>query len=280
MIDLHSHILPGIDDGSRNLEMSFDMARAYVAQGVKSVACTPHILPGLYHNSGPQIRSATERFQKQLNEAGIPLHLFSGADNHMTPDFVSGLRSGHLLPIGKTRYVLVEPPHHVAPMQLERLFFDILAAAYIPILTHPERLKWIEYAYDKIQRLAARGVWMQITSGSLLGRFGKAARYWAERMLDEDLVHIVASDAHDTLNRPPDLLKGRLAVEKYAGHQKAAHLVDTHPMIVLSNNTLNDCVLCLKQSAGDHHRENEDNAKIHNALSVGGVAKRLRQFFC
>lgn len=277
MIDLHSHILPGIDDGSPNLAMSLEMARAYVAQGVKSVACTPHILPGLYNNSGPQIRSATERLQQQLNEAGIPLRLFSGADNYIIPDFVGGLRSGHLLPIGNTRYVLVEPPHHVAPKQLERLFFDILAAAYIPILTHPERLKWIDHAYDKIQRLAARGVWMQITSGSLLGRFGKAARYWAERMLDEDLVHILATDAHDSLHRPPDLLKGRLAVEKYVGPQKATHLVDMHPMIVLSNNTLKDCVLCSEKSSNNHHRGNEDNVKIHNVLSVGGFAQRLRQ---
>jgi protein-tyrosine phosphatase len=280
MIDLHSHILPGMDDGSKSLEMSFEMARAYVDQGVKYVACTPHILPGLYKNSGPQIKFATKRFQKELDESSIPLRLLSGADNHIVPGFVESLRSGHLLAIGSTRYVLVEPPHHVAPAQLERLFFEILAGAYIPILTHPERLKWIGNAYDKMQRLVERGVWMQVTSGSLLGRFGRDARYWAERMLDEDLIHILATDAHDNASRPPDLQKARMIVEKRLGPHKAAHLIDVHPMIVLCNKTLRDCVLCQRQGTYEPHRGKENYVQINNAVSGGGFVERLRQFFC
>ena len=146
MIDLHCHILPGIDDGAADLSVSTEMAKAFVADGVSVVACTPHILPGLYHNSGPQIRQATAQLQQHLNREGISLRLVTGADNHIMPDFVAELRSGHLLSLADTRYVLVEPPHHVAPPRLEDLFFNLLVAGYVPILTHPERLTWIQLA--------------------------------------------------------------------------------------------------------------------------------------
>ena len=100
MIDLHCHILPGIDDGAADLSVSIAMAKAFVADGVSVVACTPHILPGLYHNSGPQIRQATAQLQQILDREGIPLRLVTGADNHIVPNFVAELRSGHLLSLG------------------------------------------------------------------------------------------------------------------------------------------------------------------------------------
>jgi protein-tyrosine phosphatase len=147
--------------------------------------------------------------QVHLDSAEIQLRLVPGADNHMVQNFVGKLRDGQLLTLADSRYVLVEPPHHVAPPQPKNLCFDVLAASYVPVLTHPERLTWIEGNYQKIQRLAGRGVWMQITLGSLPGRFGKRARYWAERMLSEGLVQILATHAHDNSRRPPDLSEGR-----------------------------------------------------------------------
>jgi protein-tyrosine phosphatase len=215
MIDLHCHILPGIDD---------------------VVACTPHILAGLYHNTGPQIRLATAELQHALEREGIPLRLVTGADNHILPNFVAELRSGHLLSLANTRYVLVEPPHHVAPLRLEDLFFNLLVAGYVPILTHPERLAWINSHYPAIQRLVHAGVWMQITAGSLAGAFGRNAQYWAERMLDEGYAHILATDAHDLSRRPPNLSLGRELASKRVGNTEAEHLVVTRPGGVLRND--------------------------------------------
>jgi protein-tyrosine phosphatase len=236
MIDLHSHILPGLDDGAADLSVSMAMARAYAADGVTVVACTPHILPGLYDNTGPAIRQAAARLQRALNEEGIPLTLTTGADNHITPNFVDELRSGHLLSLSDTRYALVEPPHHVPPPRLEDLLFNMLAAGYVPILTHPERLTWIRNHYPAVQRLARAGTWMQITAGSLAGRFGDSARYWAERMLDEGLVHIIATDAHDVKRRPPNLSAGRELVAKRVGSEEAEKLVLGRPQAVLRND--------------------------------------------
>jgi protein-tyrosine phosphatase len=235
MYDLHSHLLPAIDDGSPDYETSLTMARIYVEQGVQCVACTPHILPGLYPNTGPQIRTLVAKLQQRLEQDGVPLKLFTGADNHIAPDFVAGLNRGHLLSIADSNYVLVEPPHHIAPARLEDLFFNILVAGYVPVLTHPERLSWIENKYNVIATLAAKGVWMQITSGSVRGKFGSRPRYWAERMLQEGLVHILASDAHNTTSRRPDLAEGRAAAERMVGAEEATHLVVTRPLGMLSN---------------------------------------------
>jgi protein-tyrosine phosphatase len=235
MFDLHSHLLPGIDDGSSDYSMSLDMARAYLNQGVECVACTPHILPGLYHNTGTQIKEAVAALEVKLGEAEIALKLVAGADNHIVPDFIDALKRGHLLCLGDSVYVLVEPPHHVAPVRLEHLLFNIAAAGYIPILTHPERLSWIEHKYDVIRSLVSRGVWMQLTAGSLLGSFGSRPRFWAERMLGEGLVHILATDAHNMTSRPPNLLEGRNAAAKLIGETEARHLVATRPKAVLAN---------------------------------------------
>ena len=155
--------------------------------------------------------------------------MVTGADNHIAPSFVAELRSGHLLSLADTRYVLVEPPHHVAPPRLEDLFFSLLVAGYVPILTHPERLTWIKSHYQVIQRLVHAGVWMQITAGSLAGAFGRNARYWGERMLDEGCVHILATDAHDVNRRPPNLSQGRELAAKRVGDTEAQHLVVTRP---------------------------------------------------
>jgi protein-tyrosine phosphatase len=236
VIDLHCHLLPGIDDGASDVAVSLAMARASVAQGVEVVACTPHILPGLYHNSGPAIREAIKRLQAILDEEGIPLRLATGADVHMTPDFIGGLRSGHLLSLADSRYVLVEPPHHTAPPQLEDFFFNLVVAGYVPILTHPERLSWVPSRYETVKKLIRSGVWMQITAGSFTGAFGRNAVYWAHRMLDEGCVHLIASDAHDAERRRPDLALGRDCVAKRVGAEEAQRLVMTRPMAVLQDH--------------------------------------------
>jgi protein-tyrosine phosphatase len=281
MIDLHSHLLPGLDDGAANMACAIEMAHAFVADGVEVVACTPHILPGLYHNAGPQIRQAVTDLQLRLDEAEIPLRLVAGADNHITPEFVRGLKSGHLLSLHDSRYVLMEPPHHVAPARLEDLFFELLVAGYVPILTHPERLTWIRDHYSKMQRLAEAGVWMQVTSGSLSGAFGRDARYWAERMLDEGRVHILATDAHDVRRRPPDLSRGRDLAAKRLGDSEATHLVFTRPRGILVNAAPSDLPLPARGHHGERHTETEPTNWSERArgAAAGTLSGRLRRLF-
>lgn len=288
MIDLHCHLLPGLDDGASDLSVSLGMARALASDGVAIVACTPHILPGLYHNSGPKIRAATAQLQMVLNDSGIPLRLTTGADNHMVPDFRTQLRSGHLLPLADSRYVLVEPPHHVPPPRLEEFFFDLLLADYVPILTHPERLSWIKSHYEGVKRLVQAGSWVQITAGSLSGIFGQNAQYWAERLLDEGLVHLIATDAHDVGRRAPNLRLGRELAARRVGETEAEHLVVTRPRGILLNDVPSNLPapksadsLRLEQTdvSGPDEPDESPSVQSHRRHAGERVFGRLRRLF-
>lgn len=235
MIDLHCHMLPGIDDGAPDIDVSLRMARMAVDDGIQTTACTPHIMPGIYDNRGEDIRRAVGDLQRVLDEAGIALKVVCGADAHLDSGLCEGLRSGRVPALNDTRYFLFEPPHHVAPPRLDHAAFDLMAAGYQPVLTHPERLTWIEGHYDLMRRLMRAGVWMQITAGSLTGRFGRRPRYWAERMVDEGLIHIIATDAHDLRKRPPLLAEAREAVAERVGEAEAEHMVRTRPQGILDN---------------------------------------------
>lgn len=235
MIDLHSHLLPGIDDGAPDLDISLKMARIAADDGIQVMACTPHIYPGMFENSGPDIKLRVAELQAQLNEAGINLKLTWGADAHVAPDLMEKLKSGAAPSLNDTRYFLLEPPHHVAPPKFSEFAFSFLAAGYVPVITHPERLSWIKEHYEAFCDLSDKGVWMQITAGSLTGRFGQAARYWGERMLDEGRVHILATDAHSPDRRPPLLAEGREAAIRWVGKQEAQHLVETRPLGILKD---------------------------------------------
>jgi protein-tyrosine phosphatase len=277
MIDLHCHILPGIDDGAASLEVALEMASAFIADGVTGVACTPHILPGVYQNSGLQIRDAVSRLRAELESRSLPLALYTGADNHIVSDFVGGLRSGHLLSLADSRYVLVEPPHRVAPPRLEEFFFGVLVAGYVPILTHPERLTWINTNYESIARLSQAGVWMQVTAGSLAGKFGRNAQYWGERMLDEGRVQLLATDAHDVLRRPPELAKGREIAAARVGEIEAGHLVVTRPRGVISNAA--PSALPLPSGACAAQAAQAWDAAAGAGPHTRGIGRRLRRLF-
>jgi len=215
--------------------MSLAMARVAAADGISTIACTPHILPGVYNNSGPPIRKAVARLAESVAKAGIPINLVTGADVHIAPDLDVQLRDGRALTLNNSRYLLLEPPHHVLPPRLEDLVFGLQAAGYVPILTHPERLSWVEGHYDLIRRLVSSSVLMQITAGSVMGRFGRGPRYWAERMLDEGLCHLLATDAHNTEQRAPRMADARDVVAQRLGDDEAINLVLRRPQGILNN---------------------------------------------
>lgn len=229
MLDLHCHLLPAIDDGATDLGMAIEMARMAVADGIHTVACSPHIYPGLYENDAAGIRVAICALQAELDARGILLQLLEGADVHLEPGLVESVRSGRVPTLAGSRYLLLEPPHHIAPPRLEESVFDLLLAGLVPVITHPERLTWIEDQYPVFERMVKGGAWMQVTAGSLTGRFGRRPRYWAERMLDDGLVHLLATDAHHPRRRPPLLAEGRIAAAARVGEAEAQNLVVTRP---------------------------------------------------
>ena len=235
MIDLHSHLLPGLDDGATDLAMSLEMARMAVDDGIRVMACTPHIYPGLYENDATGIRAAIAALQGALDEAGIALKLVEGADVHLAPGLLDDIRGGRIPTLAGSRYLLLEPPHHVAPPRFDEVLFSLLAAGIVPVITHPERLSWVEQHYDVFTAAASRGAFLQITAGALTGRFGTRVRYWADRFVGEGHAHLVSTDAHHPRRRPPLLAEAREAAARLVGAQEATHLVQTRPAGIVAN---------------------------------------------
>lgn len=235
MIDLHCHILPGIDDGAKTLDIALEMARIAVGDGIRVTACTPHIYPGMYMNDGPGITAHVARLRQALDDHGIALKLVVGADVHLVPGLLAGLRSGAVPTLHGSRYLLLEPSHTTPPPRFEDAVFDLIASGYTPVITHPERLTWVEHHYPVFLRLIRQGAWMQITAGALTGMFGPRAKYWGERFLKEGHTHILATDAHSTGRRLPVLSRAVAIAEQALGPAEAQNLVLHRPRAILQN---------------------------------------------
>jgi protein-tyrosine phosphatase len=231
LIDLHAHILPGMDDGSPNMETSLEMARVAVADGIVVMACTPQIMPGMYHHAAVDIEMSCANFQHKLLEADIPLDVVVGCQAHSRPDFIQALTGGQLPTINNSRYVLFDPPRMVIPPRLEETLSAILDEGYVPILTSPEKLKWIESHFEVLEGLVEYGVWMQLTAGSLTGHNGKQSLYWAEKLLDAGMVHILATDAHNLVSRPPVLSEAYELARSAVGANESIYWTTSLPKI-------------------------------------------------
>lgn len=255
MLDLHHHLLPGIDDGANDLAMALEMARMAVDDGIATVACTPHIYPGLYENDRAGIAAAIEKLQAELDQAGIPLHLVEGADVHLDLGLVEGIRGGRIPTLAGSRYLLLEPPHHVAPPNFEGVVFELMAAGLVPVITHPERLSWVEDHYEMFVRLSRRGTWMQVTAGALTGRFGRRVKYWGERFIDEGHCMILATDAHHPQRRPPLLAEAREAVAARLGAEEALHMVQTRPAGIVADRPPGELPPALHGQVDRHHAD-------------------------
>ena len=241
MIDLHCHILPKLCDGSQDLETSLEMAQIAVSDGISIQACTPHIYPGAYDNNTQIIQSAIDSLQGELDARSIPLKLVIGADTHMVPEVMSGLKSGRIPCLNNSQYFLLEPSHHISVPQFVERTVNFVRAGYTPLITHPERLHWLDDDYyPDFVEAAKKGAWIQITAGAIEGRFGKKAKYWAERFLDDGLVHVIATDAHGVENRPPVLSVGVSLAEKIVGREEVDKMVNERPQAVIDNISVAD----------------------------------------
>ncbi|MCB2018555.1 MAG: capsular biosynthesis protein [Hydrogenophaga sp.] len=237
MIDLHSHILPGIDDGAPTEQVALEMAAIALEDGIHTMACTPHIYPGMYMNDGPGIERAKEQFQDTLCQRDMALRLVVGADVHLVPGLLPDLKSGKVPTLNGSRYLLLEPSHTTPPPRLEESVFSLVAAGYTPVITHPERLTWVENHYPVFLRLIEQGAWMQVTAGALTGMFGRRAKYWGERFLGEGHTHLLASDAHSAGRRRPQLRPAREIAERLLGKEEAARLVLERPQAILDDRS-------------------------------------------
>lgn len=240
MIDLHSHILFGLDDGASELGVSLEMARIAVADGITHMVCTPHVQDGVYPNTNQTIRPVFEQLKKALQERQIPLALFPGAEAHLAWDLPEKLLSGEIPTVNKTRYFLLELPHLIVPQGLCDFVTRLKNAGFIPIITHPERLAWTGRRADLLALINAIGCPLQVTADSLLGRFGAAALQQATLLLDTGSHVLVASDAHSPRSRAPRLATAMEMVASRWGEAAARRMFIDTPQMILADEMLPD----------------------------------------
>jgi protein-tyrosine phosphatase len=229
LVDLHCHILPGLDDGAADWDESLAMARMAAADGMATIIATAHQLGGNAKVSAEAIRSAAVRMQLLLDERAVPLRVLPGADVRIEPDMVAKVLSGEVLTLAdRRRHVLLELPHEVY-FPLDRLLDDLRAAGMVGILSHPERNRGILGRPDTAHDLVNQGMLLQITSGSLWGMFGPRVQALAEWLVKQGLVHFIASDAHATKSRCPVLSAGWEIIAELAGTDAADALCRVNP---------------------------------------------------
>lgn len=219
MIDLHSHILPSIDDGARSLDIALEMAQQAVDGGVRHMVCTPHIHKGYFDNSLSSIKFAFEEFQKAVNDASIPLSLSYAAEvrvNELIPIWYKQSELPFLGQYNGKHILLLEMPHSHVPQGLEVLIKWLLKNNVQPLIAHPERNRELLAEQHKFSWLQRQGCMFQVTAGALTGRFGEKAEDFALSMMRSKAFHVVASDTHDLVRRPNDMQAAFEVVSKFS----------------------------------------------------------------
>ena len=202
MIDIHSHILYGLDDGAKDLAGSIEMARQAVAEGITSVIATPHHRHPSYTNTKKDILLGVQQLQAELQRQSIPLNVYAGQEIRIFGEMVDVLIDNEeLLTLHNSEYVLVEFPSSSIPKYTEQLFYDLLVKGFTPIIAHPERNAEIAENTDKLYRLIKNGALSQVTAASVAGMFGKKTQKLSLDLLEHQQAHFVATDAHNITNR-------------------------------------------------------------------------------
>lgn len=203
LIDLHCHILPGIDDGAKTMDESLAMARAAVDDGITHILCTPHHLNGQYINNRQEVIEKVASVQAAIDAEGIPLELYEGQEVHLNEEIPEQLRNKNILCADLSdKYFLLEFPANDIPAFAEPLINEVLVMGKTPIIVHPERNgKFIDDP-NRLIPFIDMGCLAQLTAPSICGHFGKKIQKTAEIMLDHNMVHMMASDAHNVTTRP------------------------------------------------------------------------------
>jgi len=253
MIDLHNHILPGLDDGASTFEESMQMCRISYGDGVRTIVATPHTL-GLYQNDRSAIVSKVREFNEAIAQRGLQnadcgmqkdsgsatrnpnseFRILPGADVHLCEKTLPHFDQGRLTTINDGgKFLLIEFPSQGIPYRAEEVLFQLMGRGVIPVITHPERNVGIGQNPKRYYEMIRAGCLGQVTAMSVTGEFGPKVKKVAEQFLRNRLVHFIASDAHSANGRPPVLSAAVRAAERLLGEEEARRMVTEYPQAVL-----------------------------------------------
>jgi protein-tyrosine phosphatase len=238
VIDIHSHILPDIDDGARTMEEAVEMARIAREDGIEFMVSTPHMFNGLSGNPEPsEVIERVAALNEAINDPN-GLKILPGNEVHVSHDIAEHARNNRVTKINRRNYMLVEFPQLTVPIGADELFYKLLLQGVRPILVHPERNAQIQSSPSIVGRYVERGVYIQVTAMSVTGEFGPSAKATADTLLRHNCVHFLATDTHRTKSRPPILSRGREAAALVIGAVRAQALVQDNPRAVINGEPL------------------------------------------
>jgi len=218
MIDIHSHILPAIDDGPSELETSLQMLNIAAENGTTTMIATPHF----HEQIRPKKHKIIQKLDLLKEEAEkLNITLYAGMEVYLTPDTPQNLRKDNLLTLAGSNYLLVEFPFQQIPSYIDTILFEIMLQGKAPVIAHPERYTEIIENPNKMLKYLEKGALAQINSGSLLGYFGQEVQACAENLLTHGMVHFLGSDAHSTGRRKPILKQALQQIKEIAGEETA-----------------------------------------------------------
>jgi protein-tyrosine phosphatase len=244
MIDIHSHILPGLDDGSKSLDESVAMLRQAAAAGTTDIVASPHA--NQEYAFDPMV--VEQKIGELQAAVGDVPQIHYGCDFHLTLENIDdALRSPGKYSIDHRGYLLVEFSDFLIPKTTDQLFARMMKAGLRPIVTHPERNQLLQRRLPELEEWVAQGIYLQVTAQSLLGRFGRTAREFAHDLMGRGLVQFLASDAHDTKWRTTALDDVRQYVDRRFGPEAALRLLEENPRSALAGVPLSPVPLPIRR---------------------------------
>lgn len=240
MIDIHSHVLPGFDDGPSDWETALKMCRQAEGDGIQGLVATPHFFRGLFPTPNvAAVNAAVIELQEKCKKSLAPnLRIYMGADCHFHAEVIENLEAARVPTLNGSRYLLLELPNEHLPPGTKELLFQISVSGFTPIITHPERNAVMSRHPSLLYELLRGGAYAQVTAGSLTGVFGSKAQRAAELMVDHRLVQLIASDSHDAERRPAVLSTGVDAAAQIIGDDLAQQMVKDVPLAVLRDEPI------------------------------------------
>lgn len=240
MIDIHAHILPGIDDGAPDLTAALEMAALAAESGVSVLAATPHCMDFADRSNfwGPELIRHLQNFRAELKNAGIPLTVVPGMEVFGTEQVPALLRQKKLLGLNGSHYLLIEFPFHSYAAQATEVLEEVLAAGMWPVIAHPERYAYVQDDPRLLNLWAEMGCLLQINKGSLLGRFGQQIQQLAMELVARRFAFAVASDAHSPDIRTTWMKDVQHLLQEEFSDAAAAALLERNPLKLLKNETI------------------------------------------
>ncbi|HEY0826866.1 MAG TPA: CpsB/CapC family capsule biosynthesis tyrosine phosphatase, partial [Bacilli bacterium] len=237
MIDIHCHILPGLDDGVEYVEESLEMAKTAARNGIHTIIATPHHANGRYENPAKDINALVHQFNNLLQAQQIPVKVLAGQEIRINNRLIDELMEKTAMPLNQGNYILIELPNGSFPDNLEELFHELRVFGLIPIISHPERYRSFMEEPDRLYSLIEQGAMSQITDQSLIGLSGRRIQKNALKLCKRHLVHFIASDAHNLTTRSFHLREAYEYIQQKLGQEytqyfqsNAQSLVDNQPI--------------------------------------------------